>query len=205
MIEHVMSSLACLEITDAEIEVDGPEMPILDGSAKEYFEGLAQVGSADLGQRSAVHLFSRVNVQGEGDSRIGISAGSGRWRYDWSGQGPWPGCLSCEFQVPDDYITEVAPARTFCYEAEIEMIKSAGLGKGGNEGNTLVLGADGYLTENRFTDEPPRHKLLDLIGDIALAGVPIRNLNVSAEQSGHALNVEAALRLSEVCKWEEPH
>ena len=205
MVEHLMSALAALEITDADVEVEGPELPILDGSALEYYEALQYAGTEDLGQRSAVHLFGRVNVQGEADSRIGISAGTGRWRYDWPGSGPWPGALSCEVEVQNEYRESVAPAKTFCYEAEIELIKAAGLGKGGNETNTLVLGAEGYRTENRFADEPPRHKLVDLIGDIALAGVPIRFLNVAAHASGHTLNVEAAKRLDEVCKWEEPH
>jgi UDP-3-O-acyl-N-acetylglucosamine deacetylase len=203
MIEHIMSAFGGLEITDADIEVTGREMPILDGSAKEYLEGLAAVGVESLGERRQVHLFSRVNVQGEGTERIGISAGSGRWRFDWERERHWPGAMSREAHLPDDYAEDVAPARTFCFEDELEAIRAAGLGKGGNERNTLVIGGEGYLTGCRFEDEPPRHKLLDLIGDLMLAGIPARFLNVAAERSGHKLNVEAAARLSEVCTWEE--
>jgi UDP-3-O-acyl-N-acetylglucosamine deacetylase len=83
------------------------------------------------------------------------------------------------------------------------MIRAAGLGKGGTEENTLVIGGDGYLTQSRFDDEPARHKLLDVIGDLMLAGIPARFLNVVAERSGHRLNVEAAVRLVEVSTWEE--
>ncbi|MDQ2986090.1 MAG: UDP-3-O-acyl-N-acetylglucosamine deacetylase [Armatimonadota bacterium] len=203
MVEHLMSAFGALEITDVEVEVVGPELPILDGSAKEYLCGLKDAGINRLGARKSVHIFSRVNVQGENQERIGISAGTGRWRFDWQRDGHWPGQLSYEAQMPEDYPGEVAPARTFCHEDEIEKIRAAGLGKGGNEENTLVIGADGYLTESRFADEPPRHKLMDIIGDVMLAGIPARFLNVVAERSGHALNVEAAARLVEVCTWED--
>jgi UDP-3-O-acyl-N-acetylglucosamine deacetylase len=192
-----------MEITAAEVEVTGREMPILDGSALEYLHGLQEAGTASVGKRRSVHLFSRVNVQGENDERIGISAGSGRWRFDWERAGSWPGALSTEAQMPDDYAEVVAPARTFCFEDELEMIRAAGLGKGGTEENTLVIGGDGYLTQSRFDDEPARHKLLDVIGDLMLAGIPARFLNVVAERSGHRLNVEAAVRLVEVSTWEE--
>ena len=203
MVEHIMAALAALEITDAEIEVVGPELPILDGSAKEYLEGLRAAGSAALGSKRQVHIFSRVNVQGDGEELIGISAGTGRWRFDWERSGHWPGALSFEAQLPEDFETEIAPARTFCHESDIPLIKAAGLGKGGNEHNTLVIGGDGYRTECRFTDEPARHKLLDLIGDLMLSQVPPRFLNVVGERSGHRLNVAASARLAEVCTWED--
>lgn len=203
MVEHIMSAFAAFEVTDAEVEVEGPELPILDGSAKEYFGGLQDVGSEELGSKRRVHIFSRVNVQGEGDEHVAISAGTGRWRFDWERVGAWPGALSFEAQLPGDYAEAVAPARTFCHESDIPMIQAAGLGKGGNENNTLVIGADGYRTENRFADEPARHKLLDLVGDLMLSGVPIRFLNVVGERSGHRLNVAASARLAEVCTWED--
>src|SRR5688572_919723 len=81
MIEHLMSAIGALEVTDADIEVTGREMPILDGSAKDYLLGLKAAGTEPLGKKRSVHLFSRVNVQGESDERIGISAGNGRWRF----------------------------------------------------------------------------------------------------------------------------
>lgn len=105
--------------------------------------------------------------------------------------------------MPDGYSDGVAPARTFCFEADIPLIQAAGLGNGGNEQNTLVVGPEGYLTENRFADEPARHKLLDLAGDLYLSGVPLRFVNVVGERSGHRLNVAAAARLAEVCTWED--
>jgi len=203
MIEHLMSAFAALEITDAEVEVEGPELPILDGSAKEYLDGLQAAGIDALGAKRQVQIFSRVNVQGENDERIGISAGSGRWRFDWARPGYWPSELSFEAQLPEDFRGEIAPARTFCHESDIPMIQAVGLGKGGNEHNTLVIGEDGYRTEHRFEDEPARHKLLDLIGDLMLSRVPPRFLNVVGERSGHRLNVAASARLAEVCTWED--
>jgi UDP-3-O-acyl-N-acetylglucosamine deacetylase len=203
MIEHLMSALGGLEITDADVEVEGVEMPILDGSAREYVSGLQSAGVVPLGKKRGVHLFSRVNVQGENQERIGISAGTGRWRFDWEREACWPGPLSREAHMPDEYESCIASARTFCFEDELEHIRAAGLGKGGTPENTLVIGADGYLTPSRFDDEPPRHKLLDVVGDLMLAGIPARFLNVVAERSGHRLNVEAAARLMEVSNWEE--
>jgi UDP-3-O-acyl-N-acetylglucosamine deacetylase len=203
MVEHLLSALAAMEITDAEIEVEGPELPILDGSAKDYLDRLKAAGSEALGSQRRVHIFSRVNVQGENEERIGVSAGSGRWRFDWARPGYWPGDISFEAQLPEDYEQEIAPARTFCHESDIPMIQAAGLGKGGNEHNTLVIGDGGYLTEHRFANEPARHKMLDLIGDLMLSRVPPRFLNVVGERSGHSLNVAAASRLAEVCTWED--
>lgn len=203
MAEHLMSAFAAMEISDAEVEVIGPELPILDGSALDYWNGLQAVGAERTGKTSKVTIFSRVNVQGDNEERIGVSAGSGRWRYEWEVPGCWLGPLGFEASLPDDYGEQIAPAKTFCQESEIAMARAAGLGKGADEHNTLVIGQEGYLTEQRFRDEPPRHKLLDLIGDLMLAGIPPRFLNVVAERSGHRLNVEAAARLAETCTWED--
>jgi UDP-3-O-acyl-N-acetylglucosamine deacetylase len=202
MVEHLMSALAAHEITDAEIEVSAPEMPILGGGALEYFSGLKAAGTAKTGKTSAVGLFGRANLQ-EGLERIGISAGNGRWRYEFERDSYWPGKLVYEFAFEhSDYETEIAPAKTFAFVDEVRAMQKAGLVHGGSEKNTLVIGEDGYRTEHRFSDEPARHKILDCMGDLALAGVPLRFLNVVAERTGHRMNVEAARRLVEICKWE---
>jgi len=202
MVEHLMSAFAALGVTDAEVEVDGDEMPILDGGSATYLGGLKATGFTSIGRKSALSLFGRVNLQ-EGDCRIGISVGTGRWRYEYDREGPFPGPQVFETRIDEEtYAAEVAPARTFAYEDELEWLRKAGLGKGGTEQNTLVIGKDGYLTKHLFSDEAPRHKLLDCMGDLALAGVPLRFLNVVAERTGHKMNIAAAARLVEICEWE---
>ncbi|MGI8924370.1 MAG: UDP-3-O-acyl-N-acetylglucosamine deacetylase [Fimbriimonadales bacterium] len=202
MVEHLMSAFAALGVTDAEVGVDGDEMPILDGGSATYLAGLRASGLASVGRKSALSLFGRVNLQ-EGECRIGVSVGSGRWRYEYHREGCFPGPQVFETNIDEEtYAAEVAPARTFAYEEELEWLRKAGLGKGGTKENTLVIGRDGYLTKQLFKDEAPRHKLLDCMGDIALAGIPLRFLNVVAEKTGHKMNVEAAARLVDICEWE---
>jgi UDP-3-O-[3-hydroxymyristoyl] N-acetylglucosamine deacetylase len=202
-IEHLMSALAGLEITDADIELIGGELPILDGGSHEYCTGLLDAGFELLGIKSAAGLFGRINMH-EHEQQMSISVGEGWWRYEFVSDDRWPGKMESEFQIDSSsYLCEIAPAKTFVFEEDIEAIRNAGLGLGGNEENALVLGRSGYITSHRFDDEPARHKLLDCIGDLYLAGVPPRFLNVVAHRSGHRLNVQAAARLQELCDWED--
>jgi UDP-3-O-acyl-N-acetylglucosamine deacetylase len=99
--------------------------------------------------------------------------------------------------VVTDYRSGIAPARTLVLSEEVPHIIAAGLGQGLNKDQVLVLGENGYENEARFADEPARHKMLDLIGDLYLSGVPIDHLNVVASRSGHRTNVIAAARLRE--------
>lgn len=190
-IEHLMSALAGLEITEAEVEVEGGELPALDGSAALYLAGLSAAGTVDLGSSEVVVPFERVFMQGP--QSVAVSAGSGHWRYAFVNPDRWP--FRQVFETPDvarDYGDEIAPARTFGFAEDLPAIEAAGLAKGLDLQSALLLGASGYLNNERFADEPARHKLLDAIGDLYLAGVPIRLLNVTAERSGHRANVEAA-------------
>lgn len=193
-IEHLMSALAGLEVTDAEIEVQGGELPGLDGSSKEYVEGLLDVGLASVGTVEREPLFERVFVQEE-SIKVAVSSGRGVWRYGFLSDA-WP--FEQEFESIDivgEFREEIAPARTWAFEHELPAIEQLGLGRGLDATSAVVLGKQGYVNEVRFPDEPARHKLLDLIGDLYLAGFPIRQLNVSACRSGHRAHVEAARRL----------
>jgi UDP-3-O-[3-hydroxymyristoyl] N-acetylglucosamine deacetylase len=194
-IEHLMSALAGLEITDAEVELTAPELPALDGSSAEYVRALLDCGTEKFGDRELPELFTRVFLQ-EDQVKIAVSKGSGHWSYHYMTGERWPGemAFDCE-DVPKYYAAEIAPARTFALSEEIPMVQEAGLGKGLDETSALILGENGFENEARFPDEPARHKLLDLIGDLYLSGVPIRKLNVSAERSGHRANVQAAAML----------
>lgn len=196
-IEHMMSALAGLEITDAEIEVSAPELPAMDGSAKPFFDGLSSAGVETLGTSESGDLFSRVYVQ-DGEAKLAISAGQGHWRYEFHTGEKWPGVQVFETEdVRGVYGSKLSEARTFGFQEELPALLAAGLAKGLDTESALIIGEKGYLNGERFDDEPVRHKLLDAIGDIYLAGVPIRFLNVVAIRTGHTATVQAAKLLRE--------
>lgn len=194
-IEHLMSAFAGMEITDAEVELTAPELPGLDGSSAEYVRLINEAGTEDLDVRELPDLFTRIFLQ-EDAIKIAVSKGTGHWSYLFTTGDRWPGEMrfDCE-DVVGYYATEIAPARTFAMSEEVPQILAAGLAKGLTENDALILGEKGFDNQSRFLDEPPRHKLLDIMGDLYLSGVPIRNLNVTAERSGHRTNVKAALQL----------
>ncbi|MFN3729160.1 MAG: UDP-3-O-acyl-N-acetylglucosamine deacetylase [Fimbriimonadaceae bacterium] len=193
-VEHLLSALAGIEVTDAEVEVEGPELPGLDGSARQFAAAMLAAGLVALPSTTMPRLYKRVFLQ-DGDAKIAISAGNGTFRYEFLTQAEWLPRVFETRNVIADYAVAIAPARTPAFEAEIAHAHAMGLGRGLDETSVVGLGALGYLNEPRFPDEPVRHKLLDLIGDLALAGVPMRHLNVTATGSGHTMHVEAARRL----------
>lgn len=195
-----MSALAGLEVTDAEIELDAPELPALDGSGREWVRLFEGAGISGLPEQTLPDLFGRVFEKSDGVT-IAIARGQGHWRYRFDTGHRWPGVQEIDLYLdPGVYVRELASARTLVFEEEIELARSAGLGKGLDETSVLGIGQSGYLNEARYPDEPARHKMLDLIGDLYLAGIPIRQLDVSAELSGHAANVRAARKL-----WDWVH
>lgn len=195
-IEHLMSALAAVEITDAEIEVEGGELPGMDGSSVEFVRSLTASAVEFLGTAELPSLFTRIFIQKDNGPKVAIGKGEGHWRFVYDLGDRWPGqqCFETE-DIVRDYASQVAPARTLVLAEEIPTVQALGLGRGLDESSVLVVGPEGYLNDARFEDEPVRHKLLDLVGDLYLAGVPIRLLNVVAEKSGHRANVEAALLL----------
>jgi UDP-3-O-[3-hydroxymyristoyl] N-acetylglucosamine deacetylase len=196
-VEHLMSAFAGLEITDADVSLSSPELPALDGSAAEYVAALREAETENLPDQAMGELFSRVFIQQEA-IKIAISKGTGHWSYRYETGERWPHEMSFECEdVVAHYADEIASARTFALAEEVPHVLQAGLGQGLDENSVLILGQSGYEGPARFPDEPARHKLLDLIGDLYLSGVPVKHLNVSAEKSGHASNVKAAASLRE--------
>ncbi|HRJ27360.1 MAG TPA: UDP-3-O-acyl-N-acetylglucosamine deacetylase [Fimbriimonadaceae bacterium] len=199
-VEHLLSAMAGLGITDADIEVEGGELPGLDGAAAVYFDDLQAAGLVELGTREIEGPFARVFWKDDPVS-VAIAQGEGHWRYRFDAEGRWFGEQVIELELtPDRYRTEIAPARTFCFEEEFPHLEKLGLGRGLDETSAFVVGRDRYRGETRFSDEPVRHKMLDLIGDLALAGIPIDCLNVTGERSGHRAHVAAAARLVEAVR-----
>ncbi len=195
-IEHLMSALAGLEITDAEVELDAPELPGLDGSSRGFVEGLLAAGLEDGDEWEAKTPFKRVFFQEEG-GKLAASRGEGAWRYLYDMGERWPNQQAFERDdVVASYREEIAPARTFALTEELPLLEKYGLGRGLDVDSAVVLGPDGYANEVRFPDEPARHKLLDLMGDLYLSGIPIRARNVVAERTGHRANVKAAAMIA---------
>ena len=196
-IEHLMSAFCGSEITDADVELDAAELPGLDGSSVEYVKAFYQVGLEEIGKGATLELFRRVFVK-DGDVEISVGKGHGSWRFMFDTGDRWLGQQT--FETHDaiaDYAFEIAPARTTAFIEEVEMARKMGLGLGLDETSVVVIGQDRYETSARFQDEPARHKLLDVMGDLYLSSVPARSLSVVAERSGHRLNVKAAAMILE--------
>jgi UDP-3-O-[3-hydroxymyristoyl] N-acetylglucosamine deacetylase len=201
-IEHVMSALAGLEVTDAEIELSKPELPGLDGSAAEYVDAIRATGLATAGTAHIYPPFKRVFLQEEPIS-LAAARGDGHWRFEYLTGNRWPGIQVFEVpHVSEGYVKEIARARTFALAEELPTIKQMGLGQGLDESSALILGPNGYENAPRFEDEPARHKLLDLIGDLYLSGIPVGFLNVVAVRSGHRTNVAFAKLLADASRRE---
>lgn len=199
-VEHLMSAFAATGITDALVELSYPELPGLDGSARDYWLAISESGFEDLGTRDLNDIYTRLYVQAD-DVKIAVGKGTGHWRFDFVTDGRWPSeqTFDCP-EVLSRYGSDIAPARTTVFADEIERAQAAGLGRGLDEFSVVVIGQSGYESPVRFDDEPARHKLLDLIGDLYLSGVPIDHLNVVGYRSGHRRNVEMAKLLFEAAK-----
>jgi UDP-3-O-[3-hydroxymyristoyl] N-acetylglucosamine deacetylase len=199
VVEHLLSALGGAGITDADIEVHGCELPILDGSSAPWFEAFQSIGLQSLDMKRALKIESKVTVA-DGDAQVRVGAGGGVFQAVYE-RHPFPGRLEFSYQWdPNTYGVEVGPARTFASIDEVEQMRAAGLGLGGTAENTLVFGPSGYLTPCRFDDEPARHKVLDCMGDLMLCGIPLRFLTAIAERSGHRLHIEAAKALFEATR-----
>ncbi len=199
-VEHILSALAGLGITDAEVELDGVELPALDGACQTYADRFNS--TAPCGTLRVIGPFARI-YHVEENLKVAMSTGAGHWRYTYNVGERWPGEQTFDIALtPVSYLANVAPARTFALEEELPMIEKAGLARGLDQTTALILGTTDYVNAPKFPDEPARHKLLDLIGDLSLSGVPIAALNVVAERSGHRSNVAAAIKLADAVKIE---
>lgn len=207
-IEHLLAALAGLEIEHAVIEVDSEELPILDGSAAPWVEALAAVGARELpGSRRFIKVIRPVEVVRGGKWMRVSPYGGLRVRYTIDFDHPAIGRQTRELSLePEKFRRELASARTFCMEQDIEFMRSRGLALGGSLDNAVVFSAEGPLNETlRYEDEAVRHKMLDLVGDLALLGAPLRGL-VEAHAAGHALHVELVKTLlaeTDAWTWSE--
>lgn len=196
-VEHLMAAFAGLEITDAEVELNVPEVPGMDGSAKLYVEAFQAVGLVDGEERTVPDLYRRIFLA-EDTVTISIGKGGGHGRFVYDVGPRWPGTQTFEAEDAIGVFAEaIAPARTFALSEEVPHLQPLGLGQGLDRESAVIVGSDGYENEVRFPDELARHKLLDLMGDLYLAGIPLRALNFVGERSGHRTHVRAAAMLRE--------
>jgi UDP-3-O-[3-hydroxymyristoyl] N-acetylglucosamine deacetylase/3-hydroxyacyl-[acyl-carrier-protein] dehydratase len=189
-VEHLLAALAGLEIDNALIEIDGPEMPGMDGSSLEYVKAIESGGIQNLSlPRKYLDIKQPIVVSNENSSITIVPSKEFGISYTIDYDHPLLRNRTVSFDVDrDTFLKEIAPARTFCLESEALEIREKGLGKGADHQNTLVISEHGPLDNSfRFEDECARHKVLDIVGDLFLLGMPIRG-RVYANKSGHFLN-----------------
>ena len=192
--EHCLSAMAGLRLDNLLIEIDGPEIPALDGSAKPFFDALdgAGVVEQDAPRRRMV-VREPVVVRQDDALVAAMPCEDTETQLLYELDYPDHGVIGRQLRTFDfrngDYAHEIAPSRTFVLESEAKALHEAGIGTHLSPDDVLVIGDDGPLgaITFRFDDEPVRHKMLDLIGDLYLLGAPIQG-RIIAHKSGHWLN-----------------
>jgi len=195
--EHLLAAIYSCGIDNIFIDIDSIEVPILDGSAEPFMQMLEHCGVRKQRRKRRYLQVLRPLEVAEGDRRIGIyPAEEFRVRCYVDFPHPLVGQQEVEMVVnPQTFRQILARARTFCFERDIEPLKAMGLIRGGSLDNAIVLTNDGVMNGPlRFPDEFGRHKALDLIGDLALAGLPLL-ARVEAHKAGHALHTQLVSRL----------
>jgi UDP-3-O-[3-hydroxymyristoyl] N-acetylglucosamine deacetylase len=205
--EHLLSALIGMGVDNVIVEIDNLELPILDGSALPYVEAILGVGIKEQRRRrETLRILHPVEVR-EGEKFIGVYPGSGyRISYTIDFPAPIGQQKTCVDLASETYGTEIAAARTFGYKADERRLRDMGLIRGASADNAIILGERG--PENgplRFSDEYVRHKVLDLIGDLALAGRRLEG-HVVAVRAGHAMHTAFVARLmKDRSAWELAH
>ena len=198
-VEHVLACCTSLGLDNVLVEMSDAELPVGDGSAMCFARPVHDAGLVSLDRPRKVFRLTRSIVVEEGEARLEAHPSQGPGlsvRYVLDYGGPPLGRQEVSFQVdPDVFLAEIAPARSFCLESEVIELKAGGLGAGATYENTLVIGSSGPVDNAyRFPDEPARHKVLDLLGDLALLGRPLV-ADVRAFRSGHSLNTRLVKEL----------
>ncbi len=191
VVEHLMAAVMGAEIDDLIVTLDGPEPPILDGDALSYLSLIESAGRREQdAPRTAIKVLRPIHVE-QGGARASLTPADSLV-YDCEISFPTPAIGRQHFTfafTPKGFRTEIAPARTFGFLSELEALNKMNLARGATLDNTLALSDTGVINRDhmRFTDEFVRHKILDAIGDMALAGAPLI-ARFEGVRSGHATN-----------------
>jgi len=196
-IEHILAALYGMGIDNLNIEIDSKEIPGLDGSSLGFLEVLNKAGIIEQEEeRRYWYIKEPVSVEDDGATIVALPAQELKITYTLDYNHPF---LNSDFLRiiinPDTFKTELASARTFCLEEEVEELRKQGLGKGGNYENALVVGEKGVINNKlRYEDEFIRHKILDLLGDLYILGRPLK-AHIIALKSGHSLNLKLVKKI----------
>lgn len=200
-VEHLMAALSLSGIDNVLIEVDGPEVPILDGSAAAFMDLIREAGSKALGApRRTLVIGAPIRVEC-GDRYVeALPSDKARLEVTIDFEDQAIGRQSLAFSPGEDaeIVARLASARTFCRLSEVEAMRAAGLGRGGSLDNAVVVDGDRLLNASGLRDpqEFVLHKTLDLMGDLALTGAEVRGL-IRANKPGHDLNTRLAAQILE--------
>ena len=197
-IEHLMSAFHAHRIDNAYVELDSEEPPVADGASLVFFELMAKAGIVEQAKdRKEIVIDKVYRIDDEKTGRFVMVLPYDGFRVSFTSLNPHKliGVQYEDFHVDEAvYHKEIAPARTIAYEKEIQALREMGLGLGGSLKNVIVYNDEGWLNPLHFEDELVRHKILDVIGDLRLAGI-IRG-HVIAVASGHALNTQLAKQIA---------
>jgi UDP-3-O-[3-hydroxymyristoyl] N-acetylglucosamine deacetylase len=208
-VEHLLAAVRVCDVDNLWIDLDGPEVPIVDGSALPFLHLIEAAGvRQQRAPRRILAVTAPVTVE-LGAKRIRVSPYPGlRVSYAVDFANPAIGHQEIDLTVDrDTFLRELAPARTFALHEDVERLHRRGLGLGGALDNCVIFGPQGPNTELRFADEPVRHKALDAVGDLSLAGGPLW-AHVEIERGGHQLHyalLEALRERHDCWIWMQGH
>ncbi len=198
--EHLLAALAGMHIDNVEVELDAPELPGCDGSAADYVRLLEQAGIAEQdAERPILTIVEPVTVQATGSVIAALPGPEDEltitYHLDYGDSSVVPPQVFHVRLNPDTFVQELAASRTFIFEDDVEQLRRRGYGPAATYEDLLVFGRDGPINNTlRFPDEPARHKVLDLVGDLFLMNCDVRG-RIVAMQSGHTLNHRLIRRL----------
>ena len=202
-IEHLMSALHVSGVDNCLVLLNAEEPPVVDGSARTFFRLIAEAGTVEQDAERRVTVIDRIYRVDDGSHFVMAVPYDGlRVSFTSLNEHPLIGVQYYDIEVtPESYGKEIAPARTIAYEKEVAALQANGLGLGGSLETVIVYNDEGWMNPLNFPNELVRHKILDVLGDIRLAGV-IRG-HIIAVASGHALNTALAKQIAEERKQHD--
>ncbi|MBR1645474.1 MAG: UDP-3-O-[Selenomonadaceae bacterium] len=195
-IEHLMSALNVCGVDNCTVAMDAEEPPVLQGNSIDFFRMIKSAGVVEQNAERKIIGVEKIYRVDADDGRFVMALPYDGFRVSFVSVNPHPliGIQYADFEITEEiYEREIAPARTIAYEKEVAALHQMGLGLGGTLENVIVYNDEGWLNELIYPDELVRHKILDVIGDIRLAG--IFNCHIVASASGHALNTQLAKKI----------
>ncbi len=201
LVEHVLAALGGMRIDNCYVEVDAPEPPGLDGSAKGFVDALKEAGAVNQNDRRAIWGVDQTLLVRHGDATLALHPTStlelrASYLLDYGQASPIHPQIYTATITPELFAADIAPCRTFLLQEEAVLLKEQGMGSRTQYKDLIVFGPTGPIDNHlRFANEPARHKVLDIIGDLFLLGQDICG-HLVAYRSGHPLNIELVQTLS---------